>query len=107
MEKSALFYDLSTQYTEYASQPTLKDNFTTKVFNSSLEELVREADGLPMLCIEVTNVSTQIIDNLLRWLYNNNEIKFDDILTSTLASNIKSTFDFFILLNFSILLNLY
>ncbi|RIA78789.1 hypothetical protein C1645_842317 [Glomus cerebriforme] len=121
MQKSALFYDLSTQYTDYASQSSLNssednnnNNNSSNDFtinnDSSLEELMKEADGLPMICIELPNISIEIIDNLLQWLFNNNnnnEIKFDDILTSNLASSIKSTFDFFGLLNFVTMLNLY
>jgi hypothetical protein len=109
MQKSALFYDLSTQYTDYASQ-TLNlsgDNISSDFINdSSLKELTQEADGLPILCIELPNISIEIIDSLLQWLFDNNEVKFDDILTSNLASNIKSTLDFFGLLNFATLLNL-
>ncbi|CAB4406984.1 unnamed protein product [Rhizophagus irregularis] len=67
--------------------------------DSSLKELTQEADGLPILCIELPNISIEIIDSLLQWLFNNDEVKFDDILTSTLASNIKSTLDFFDLLD--------
>ncbi|CAB4374364.1 hypothetical protein RhiirA1_448638 [Rhizophagus irregularis] len=111
MQKSALFYDLSTQYTDYASQSSFNltgDNNTSSDFinDSSLKELTQEADGLPILCIELPNISIEIIDSLLQWLFNNDEVKFDDILTSTLASNIKSTLDFFGLLNFATLLNL-
>ncbi|PKC12635.1 hypothetical protein RhiirA5_463049 [Rhizophagus irregularis] len=108
MQKSALFYDLSTQYTDYASQSSFNLTNTSSDFinDSSLKELTQEADGLPILCIELPNISIEIIDSLLQWLFNNDEVKFDDILTSTLASNIKSTLDFFGLLNFATLLNL-
>lgn len=46
MQKSSLFYNLSTQYTKIASSSALS-------FKESLDQsLIEEADGLPMLFIE-------------------------------------------------------
>ncbi|CAI2180272.1 15295_t:CDS:2 [Funneliformis geosporum] len=111
MQRSALFYDLSTQYNHYASQTSLEEdqlaNSNGFASSPSLEDLAQEANGLPMLCIELPNISIGIIGDLLQWLFNNTEIKADDILASTLASNIQSTSDFFSLLNFITLLDLF
>src|SRR4051794_36113117 len=56
MQKSALFYDLSTQYSDYASQSLnlTGDNPSSDfITEESLKELAQEADGLPILCIEL------------------------------------------------------
>ncbi|CAG8566975.1 8121_t:CDS:1 [Funneliformis mosseae] len=110
MQRSGLFYDLSTQYNHYASQTSLEDHLANSngfANSPSLEDLAQEANGLPMLCIELPNIPIGIIEDLLQWLFNNTEIKADDILASTLASNIQSTSDFFSLLNFITLLDLF
>ncbi|RHZ83178.1 hypothetical protein Glove_99g336 [Diversispora epigaea] len=95
MQKSSLFYSLSTRYTRLALN-----------FEESLEQsLIEEAGGLPMIFIEapVNGLGGMtIVDAFLNWLYTT-----DDALTSSLASKIQSHQDFFSLLNLSTLLDLF
>ncbi|KAF0377777.1 hypothetical protein F8M41_012554 [Gigaspora margarita] len=94
MQKSALFDKLSTQFEQLASNTP---------FNS---DTIEEANGLPMLCIESPiHGGLEIVDASLDWLYASADIK--DVLTSSLASKIRTYQDFFSLLNFATLLNLY
>ncbi|CAI2194253.1 13588_t:CDS:2, partial [Funneliformis geosporum] len=102
MQRSASFYDLLMQYNHYASQTSLEEDQLT---NSN--GFASKANRLPILCIKLPNISIGIIGDLLQLLFNNTEIKTDDILASTLALNIQLTSDFFSLLNFITLLDLF
>ncbi|RIB21344.1 hypothetical protein C2G38_2034464 [Gigaspora rosea] len=94
MQKSALFDKLSTQFEQLASNTPLNS------------DTIEEANGLPMLCIEApVHGGLEIIDASLDWLYASADIK--DVLISSLASKIRSYQDFFSLLNFVTLLDLY
>ncbi|CAG8587232.1 31488_t:CDS:1, partial [Racocetra persica] len=94
MQKSALFDKLSTQFAQLASNTSLNS------------DSIEEANGLPMLCIEApVHGGLDIVDASLDWLYASADIK--DVLTSSLASKIRTYQDFFSLLNFTTLLDLY
>ncbi|CAG8710345.1 13819_t:CDS:2, partial [Racocetra fulgida] len=94
MQKSALFDKLSTQFAQLASNTSLNS------------DSIEEANGLPMLCIEApVHGGLEIVDASLDWLYASADIK--DVLTSSLASKIRTYQDFFSLLNFTTLLDLY
>ncbi|CAG8567215.1 6046_t:CDS:1 [Acaulospora morrowiae] len=102
MQKSTLFYGLSTEYSRLASYSSLNYEETSK------QKLAEEADGLPMLCIvaPVNPVNgLALVDAFLDWLCTAADVR--DTLTSSLASKIRSHQDFFSLLNFSTLLDLY
>ncbi|CAG8484156.1 7925_t:CDS:2 [Acaulospora colombiana] len=104
MQKSGLFYNLSTQYNNLAA------SYSSLNHEESLKQklLAEEAGGLPMLCIEapVSPINGPLlVDAFLDWLCSTADMR--DILTSSLASKIQSHQDFFSLLNFSTLLNLF
>ncbi|KAG9303928.1 hypothetical protein G9A89_005838 [Geosiphon pyriformis] len=100
MQKSALFHELATQYAQLASF-SLEAGFQ----KDEQRELTEESGGLPMLCIEAPVQRVEIIDAMLDWLSSSGDIK--DTLTSSLASKVRSTQDFFSLIHFSTLLDLY
>ncbi|CAG8608307.1 12019_t:CDS:2 [Cetraspora pellucida] len=94
MQKSALFDKLSTQFAQLSSNTSLNS------------DTIEEANGLPILCIEApVHGGLEIVDASLDWLYASADIK--DVLTSSLASKIRTYQDFFSLLNFTTLLDLY
>ncbi|CAG8458235.1 10743_t:CDS:2 [Paraglomus occultum] len=104
MQKSILFHDLATQYASVASQSVA----TGELSAEEERQLVEEAQGLPMIYVEAPVERVEIIDALLDWLFSSCDA--DDInetLSSSLASKIQSTHDFFSLINFATLLNLF
>ncbi|CAG8461662.1 7001_t:CDS:2 [Paraglomus brasilianum] len=104
MQKSILFHDLATQYASVASQSVA----TGELSAEEEQQLVEEAQGLPMIYVEAPVERVEIIDALLDWLFSSCDA--DDInetLSSSLASKIQSTQDFFSLINFATLLNLF